>query len=163
MEFDFLDVFVAADGTPYPESRRRLRGRGCKWRLGQGLVGRLLSGATLLGTTGAATAPHTRRTFPKRVEFLEFLNFRRIPCAGNNLAADDFTPSCERAQPVCYGSDRRIPDAVQVLIDEARERCGADRALEMLRVGVRGQRCIGWLSLTVTVLESLAAYRSSPR
>ena len=52
LEFDFLDVVVAADGTPYASL-----GDGCTAeerhsRPGQGIVGHLVSGPPLVGTAG---------------------------------------------------------------------------------------------------------------
>ena len=63
LEFDFVDVFVAADGTPYASL-----GDGCtaeerQFRPGQGIVGHLVSGPPLVGTAGEQ---RSRVTLPRR-------------------------------------------------------------------------------------------------
>jgi hypothetical protein len=50
LEFDVLDVVVAADGTPYVSLVDGCTAEECHSRLGQGIVGHLVSGPPLVGT-----------------------------------------------------------------------------------------------------------------
>jgi hypothetical protein len=52
LEFDFLDVVVAADGTPYVSLVDGCTAEECHSRLGQGIVGHLVSGPPLVRTVG---------------------------------------------------------------------------------------------------------------
>jgi hypothetical protein len=158
LEFDFPDVFVGG-GRPYPESRRRLRGPGMRVEAGPGGSSAVWSREPRMsGLRGAATAPHTRRAFPNRVQFLEFLNSWGILCAGNNLSAHDFDRAAsERGSRVAARTGESLTRSRSSSMRHGTVRrgpCTRDAAC------LRGHRRIGWLSLTVTVLESLSA-RSS--
>jgi hypothetical protein len=63
LEFDFLDVVVAADGTPYVSLVDGCTAEECHSRLGQGIVGHLASGPPLVGTAGEQ---RPRVTLPRR-------------------------------------------------------------------------------------------------
>ncbi len=61
--FDFLDVVVAADGTPYASLVDGCTAEECHSRLGQGIVGHVASGLPLVGTAGE-TARHVAAARP---------------------------------------------------------------------------------------------------
>lgn len=63
LEFDFLDVVVAADGTPYASLVDGCTAEERHSRPGQGIVGHLVSGPPLVGTAGEQ---RPRVTLPRR-------------------------------------------------------------------------------------------------
>lgn len=65
LEFDFLDVVVAADGTPYASLVDGCTAEERHSRPGQGIVGHLVSGPPLVGTAGElTTACHAAAALP---------------------------------------------------------------------------------------------------
>jgi hypothetical protein len=63
LEFDLLDVVVAADGTPYASLVDGCTAKERHSRPGQGIVGHLVSGPPLVGTAGEQ---RPRVTLPRR-------------------------------------------------------------------------------------------------
>jgi hypothetical protein len=63
LEFDFLDVVVAADGTPYASVVDGCTAEERHSRPGQGIVGHVVSGLSLVGT---AEEQRPRVTLPRR-------------------------------------------------------------------------------------------------
>jgi hypothetical protein len=61
LEFDFLDVVVAADGTPYASLVDGCTAEERHSRLGKGIVGHLVSGPPLVGPAGEQRPSRCRR------------------------------------------------------------------------------------------------------